>query len=612
LKVRFYLTVTLSLVWAVALVFGMLTEHRGIMAAFASILLIDAFFWKWKFFRDRRVWHSLRKFSSRGVESQLLSLFRQNDLKADAILVQEIHERMRSNSSGKNTEELTHFLILVELRHLMTHSPRSSKEALQEAFFLRSGKDLDLPHILEPGFSVDNFSIEDIADSATSVAGLLWKTYRIAREERSRLNTQARRLLEQIFSKPFESGTYEQLVETMTDSIQREGGLPFLLLNLIQRGQWSWAKPLGQRLLTSDLSLDEESRACLYWMAETQWFIRKSITVPDFESTIRYLYHLCFVNPERAGFLEIDSQFFSQFETVNELAKEGFLFKETLVDRVLVLWGEQPQFFDGLFRESLQVLTQQKNKIYQNRDSWLKWWERVKEDFEKEYLFVVEGNLHYSAHQFKEALDNFDKALEINPHLRSALLNRLFCLAKLNRSESHLRSVEEIKGIKSLYPSSLSVIGNSFLILGKDDEAKKVYSELSKVDGWARKVDYYCSTFCFENGLFEKALFFALRAHEANPEDMSVGFHLSQCYNAVGKKAEALESLKNLGGNRPHWVNYYRFTLERDSGRLGEAQQTLAQIPIEYFDDPEELEAALDFAKNSSDLNLLRRLKARG
>lgn len=120
------------------------------------------------------------------------------------------------------------------------------------------------------------------------------------------------------------------------------------MLNLISRGQWEWAKPLGQRLLTSDLSIDEETRACLYWMSEIQWFTRCSITVPDFESTIRHLYHLCFVNPERVGFLEIDSQFFSQFETVNELAREGFLFKETLVDRVLHLWDEQAFFFDSL------------------------------------------------------------------------------------------------------------------------------------------------------------------------------------------------------------------------------------------------------------------------
>jgi hypothetical protein len=59
------------------------------------------------------------------------------------------------------------------------------------------------------------------------------------------------------------------------------------------------------------------------------------------------------------------------------------------------------------------------------------------------------------------------------------------------------------------------------------------------------------------------------------------------------------------------WFWIIVLALERDAGRLGDAYQTLLQIPAEYFDDPEELEAALDFAKCSSDLNLLRRLKSR-
>ena len=155
------------------------------------------------------------------------------------------------------------------------------------------------------------------------------------------------------------------------------------------------------------------------------------------------------------------------------------------------------------------------------------------------------------------------------------------------------------------------MIGNSFLLLDRDEEAQKFYDELRAFEGWGKKVDYYQATFCFENGLFEKALRFAKKAHEIIPQDMSVSFHLSQCLNAVGEKNAALEILKKIGHAGPQWLRYYQFTLERDAGRLGDAYQTLLQIPTEYFDDPDELEAALDFAKHSSDLNLLRRLKAR-
>ena len=601
MKVRFALTVILSVVWGLALFAGILSKQMGAISFLATVFLAEAVFWKWKFFsRFRR------------PKNRFLTLFSKNDLTSDSLLLHEVRDHLRQNLTPKEREILNQLVSLVELRFLVSHAPRTSKEALQEAFIFRSGEERAREYIQKPEFSVDDFSIQEIADAATSVSSLFWKVFQIANDSKNPLSKPARQLLEASLSKPFEPHIYSLYIETLTDSIQREGGIPFLLLNLISRGQWEWAKPLGQRLLTSDLSIDEETRACLYWMSEIQWFTRCSITVPDFESTIRHLYHLCFVNPERVGFLEIDSQFFSQFETVNELAREGFLFKETLVDRVLHLWDEQAFFFDSLFRVTLQVLTQQKSKIYQTRESWLKWWEREKEGFEKEYLFLVEGNLHYVSHQFDDALEFFDKALEVNPHSRPALLNRLFCLAKTNQVTAHKKAADEILQMKSLYPSSLSVIGNSFLLLGKDEEAKGIYLELSQIDGWSRKTDYYQSTFCFENGLFEKALKFALRAHEINPEDMSVGFHLCQCYSAVGKKAEALEILKKVDGGGPQWLNYYRFTLERDAGRLGDAHQTLLQIPTEYFDDPDELEAALDFAKNSSDLNLLRRLKSRG
>ncbi|NBX77676.1 MAG: tetratricopeptide repeat protein [Proteobacteria bacterium] len=586
--------------WGLALFAGILSNHLGAIAFLATVFLAEAVFWKWKFFsRLRR------------PQNRFLTLFVKNDQNSDSLLVHEIRECLRQNPSPRERESLNQLLSLVEFRHLLIYPPRSGKEALQEAFLLRGRGEERKERVQASEFSVDDFTIQEIADAATSISSAFWKVHQIAIDDKNILSRPARRLLEMILSKPFESSIYSRYTETLTDSIQREGGVPFLLLNLISRGQWEWAKPLGQRLLTSDLSIEEESRACLYWMSEIQWFTRCSVTVPDFESTIRHLYHLCFVNPERVGFLEIDSQFFSQFETVNELAREGFLFKETLVDRVLHLWSEQAFFFDSLFRETLQVLTQQKSKVYQTRESWVKLWGREKEDFEKEYLFLVEGNLHYVSKDFDQALEFFDKALEINPHSRPALLNRLFCLAKTNNAITHRKSVDEILSMKSLYPSSLSVIGNSFLLLGEDEEAKKIYAELSQVDGWARKTDYYQSTFCFENGLYDKALKFALKAHELNPEDMSVGFHLSQCYSAVGKKSDALEILKKLDGRGPQWLNYYRFTLERDAGRFGDAHQTLLQIPIEYFDDPDELEAALDFAKNSSDLNLLRRLKSR-
>ena len=69
--------------------------------------------------------------------------------------------------------------------------------------------------------------------------------------------------------------------------------------------------------------------------------------------------------------------------------------------------------------------------------------------------------------------------------------------------------------------------------------------------------------------------------------------------------------VKKMEGGVPEWLAYYRFTLERDSGRPHEASETLMSIPSDYFQDPEEFEAALEFARGQKDLVLLRHFRSR-
>jgi tetratricopeptide (TPR) repeat protein len=304
----------------------------------------------------------------------------------------------------------------------------------------------------------------------------------------------------------------------------------------------------------------------------------------------------------------VDSQFFSQFEVINELAQEGFLFRENLVENIFGLWKEYEGLFDVVFQNVLESITQRKSKIYDERENWELFWHRERENFDRDYLYVVEGNLSYANGRFDDALLCYEKALRLNPELRSARLNITFCYAQLGRKEEHRLAAQKIANDRTLQPASLFVAGDSYLLLGDEARADEYYRTLSKDAVWERKVDYYKSTFCYENRLFRLAVKYAEQAHRLNHNDTSMSYHLSLCYNAVGEKDHALDMVKRMP-EAPEWLNYYRFTLERDSGRHHEASHTLLQIPNEYFQDPDELEAALDFAKLRQDLVLLRHLR---
>jgi len=590
---------------------GIYFKHYFVVFVFAVWLCVEFLLW-----RLPAIWRSAPRMTlpqtNFGSMAYLLALFEKTDDESQSLLQEKLSElRLMTGLTEYEQRWLHRLSSLVQLRALVFGVPSTSlkgRNALKRGFaYVHEAALTKSPW--DAPFKEEDFSIQDITESATFVADLYWKLYDTSLGEYPELTDCARALFAKIFGIPFDSENTRKLVEGLTDSMQRDLGVPYLILNLIRSGSWQWARQLAHFLLKADVEMDEDVRSGLYWICEIHWFTRESKQVlTDYDSSIRYLYHVCFTNPERAGFLEIDSQFFSQFETVSELAREGFLFKESLIERTLLMWKEHQGHFDSVFRGVLESMTQQKSKIYDEYETWERFWKRENEDFCRDYLYVVEGNLSYARGHYADAQTYYEKALKRNPHLRSALFNILFCYAKLGALELHGLAVEKLMQDKSLFPAALYVIGDSFLLLGNESAANAYYEELKKYEGWDRKVDYYKSTFCFENGLFEKALLFARQAFEQNPNDSAISYHLSLCYSALGEKDRALEMVKKMG-EAPQWLNYYKFTLERDVGRFSEASETLLHIPSEYFQDPEEFEQALDFARTRKDLVLLRHLR---
>ncbi len=584
---------------------GIYFRHYYVVTMFGVWLSVEFGLWRFS-----HLWRKPETTTNDSLPrlSQLLSLYGKSDAASESLLFEKMNEaRFQGNLSEYDRRWLDRLRDLIELRALAFGQPGQGKRALRQAFLpgalVHSG-DAFTEKALE------NVDEQDITDSASVVAELCWKLYHTSLGEFPDLSLLAQKLFKDIFHVSPEKG--RDRVERFTDLMQRDYGVPYLVLNLLHSRHIASARQLAQSLLTEEVRLDEDLRSALYWITEVVWFsTEKEGPITDFETTIRYLYHLCFTNPDRAGFLEIDSQFFSEFETVNELAREGLLFKETLFEKILGLWTVYPRQFDGVFRGVLETITGQRSKIYDKPEAWLKFWEREKENFSKDLLAVVEGNLCFTQGHFDDALEFYETALELNPSLRPARFNALFCHARIRDEETFEAHLESILRDAKLLPSALYVIGDAYLLMGNKELSKQYYDELRQWDGWRLKADHYRSTFCFEHGLLEEALEAARKAAELNPQDSTIAYHLSRCYSALGEKEAALKVLKSADVPEIDWMHYYRFTLERDAGRTEEASQTLRGLSREYFSDPDELQAAVEFARTNQDMGLLRHLKAR-
>ncbi len=84
------------------------------------------------------------------------------------------------------------------------------------------------------------------------------------------------------------------------------------------------------------------------------------------------------------------------------------------------------------------------------------------------------------AHKFDEAESNFENLLKINPN-RLDVLNILaelnFNLQKFEKSENYLKKILKLENNNEIAKYNLGVV---YLMQGKKDEAKKIWTELSE------------------------------------------------------------------------------------------------------------------------------------
>jgi tetratricopeptide (TPR) repeat protein len=281
------------------------------------------------------------------------------------------------------------------------------------------------------------------------------------------------------------------------------------------------------------------------------------------------------------------------------------------VNEILALWSVYEGEWDPTFQAVLELLVG-KNLLASESpfSNWENLWSTHERTFSNEYLYIVEGNLCYQAGLYLEAAGFYEKALELDPSLRPALLNLLFVYARLNRIKSHLEIARRVTEDKRFMPLGLATVGNSFLLCSDETTAEYYYGRLRSLPGWSRKADLYKAAFCWEQGLYAKAARFAAAAVELNPRDFTSVHYLSRSLRALGEDAKALQTLASLEGlEQPDWFLFFRFQLERDLGRSDLALKTLESIPLDFFREEPEREEALLFARQQQNLPLLRTLK---
>jgi hypothetical protein len=235
----------LSFLVAGTIAAGILFHHYFLVLLFSLWLSAEVILWRyqggWQRFNggQRSRLHSL---------GSLLNLYGKFDTVSDRVVEEKIAELNRTGSfSEAEMRWLSRLRDLVALRRLVLSHPEKGKSGLRQGFRFRH----DLGQVTDKLSQIESeVSLQDVTESATLVADLYWKLFDTALGGYAELTNRARELYEQIFGQPFDPVTARPIVAKLTDSMQRDRGLPFLILNLVSHGDWKKGRLLAQRLLT--------------------------------------------------------------------------------------------------------------------------------------------------------------------------------------------------------------------------------------------------------------------------------------------------------------------------------------------------------------------------
>ncbi|MDK2907237.1 MAG: hypothetical protein PWQ66_1198, partial [Petrotoga sp.] len=144
----------------------------------------------------------------------------------------------------------------------------------------------------------------------------------------------------------------------------------------------------------------------------------------------------------------------------------------------------------------------------------------------------------------KEAIEAFDKAIEINPQFAEAWINKGVDLAELERYEEALKAFDKAIEIKPQYAQAWFKKGFALGELGKYEEALKAYEKAIEINP-QDDVAWFAKGFALSKlARYEEVLKAFDKAIEINPQDAIAWFAKGFALSKLARYEEALKAYK--------------------------------------------------------------------
>lgn len=156
------------------------------------------------------------------------------------------------------------------------------------------------------------------------------------------------------------------------------------------------------------------------------------------------------------------------------------------------------------------------------------------------------GNSYYMNNQFEEAVDTFNRAIELNPRAEDFYTQLANSYLGLRQFEKAVQAAKRSLQIEQNNAFAYSILSKIYRAMGQYDEAVEALRKAIELE--PKDVDHYISlaNLYGAQGNYEEAINTLKKALESSPQNKKGIYYLATNYLAAGRYDEALNSINGL------------------------------------------------------------------
>ena len=182
---------------------------------------------------------------------------------------------------------------------------------------------------------------------------------------------------------------------------------------------------------------------------------------------------------------------------------------------------------------------------------------KIAEKIKNAEMHKNRGDTYLEQEKYEQAIQEYDKAIELNPNFAKAYCNRGWSYLSLGEKE---RAIQDYSKAIALNPNLVNAYnerGIAYYGLGEKEQAINDYDKAINLNPNDDSAYFYCGVAYRDLGKYERAIQYYDKAIELNPNFAMAYNYRGHAYSKLGQKERAIQDFDKAIALNPNYAEAY-------------------------------------------------------